>query len=157
MKYQVILLFEIPCYPLLEIPCYLLLEITCYMLLEIPCYMLLEILCYLLFKIPCYPLLEIPCYLLHLNTMSSVTLEIPCYLLLEIPCFPTVLSNQWSIFRKTARNFSVGMAKAGRRAIVEVEEIVDTGEIPAEDIHLPSIYVHTLLKGKSYEKRIEVL
>ncbi|KAK2193966.1 hypothetical protein NP493_4g09039 [Ridgeia piscesae] len=60
-------------------------------------------------------------------------------------------------FRKTARNFSVGMAKAGRRTIVEVEEIVDTGEIPAEDIHLPSIYVHTLLQGKNYEKRIERL
>ncbi|KAI0224557.1 Succinyl-CoA:3-ketoacid coenzyme A transferase 1, mitochondrial [Lamellibrachia satsuma] len=58
-------------------------------------------------------------------------------------------------FRKTARNFSVGMAKAGRQAIVEVEEIVDTGEIPAEDVHLPSIYVHKLLKGKIFEKRIE--
>ena len=48
------------------------------------------------------------------------------------------------------------MAKAGRVTIVEVEEIVEPGEILAEDVHLPSIYVHKLLKGKSYEKRIEV-
>ena len=60
------------------------------------------------------------------------------------------------VFRKTARNFNVGMAKAGRVTIVEVEEIVEPGEIPAEEVHLPSIYVHKLLKGKSYEKRIEV-
>lgn len=75
-----------------------------------------------------------------------------CFFMFTQSCLTT-----WFGFRKTARNFSVGMAKAGRQAIVEVEEIVDTGEIPAENVHLPSIYVHKLLKGKIFEKRIEVL
>ena len=61
------------------------------------------------------------------------------------------------IYRKTARNFNVPMAKAGKTTVVEVEEIVDIGEIPAEDIHLPSIYVQRLVKGEAYQKRIEVL
>ena len=47
-------------------------------------------------------------------------------------------------------------AKAGKICIVEVEEIVDVGEIDPENIHLPSIYVSRLLKGAKYEKRIEV-
>ena len=48
------------------------------------------------------------------------------------------------------------IAKAGKMCIVEVEEIVDTGEISAEDVHLPSIYVQRIIKGDKYEKRIEV-
>ena len=47
-------------------------------------------------------------------------------------------------------------AKAGRVCIVEVEEIVEAGAISAEDIHLPSIYVQRVVKGASFEKRIEV-
>jgi 3-oxoacid CoA-transferase len=61
------------------------------------------------------------------------------------------------IFRKTARNFNLPIAKAGRKTFVEVEEIVEVGEIPPEDVHLPSIYVQGILKGASYEKRIERL
>ena len=48
------------------------------------------------------------------------------------------------------------VAKAGSVCIVEVEEIVEDGEIPAEDIHLPAIYVQRVLRGDKYEKRIEV-
>eukprot|EP00914_Ancora_sagittata_P001369 GHVO01003598.1.p1 GENE.GHVO01003598.1~~GHVO01003598.1.p1 ORF type:complete len:407 (+),score=61.36 GHVO01003598.1:332-1552(+) len=61
------------------------------------------------------------------------------------------------IFRKTARNFNLPIAKAGRKCFVEVEEIVDVGEISPEDVHLPSIYVQGILKGEKYEKRIERL
>lgn len=40
---------------------------------------------------------------------------------------------------------------------LQVEEIVEDGEIPPEDVHLPGVYVQGLLKGSSYEKRIERL
>jgi acyl CoA:acetate/3-ketoacid CoA transferase alpha subunit len=49
------------------------------------------------------------------------------------------------------------MCKAGRITIAEVEEIVDVGAIPAEDIHVPHIYVQRVIKGDKYEKRIEVI
>lgn len=48
------------------------------------------------------------------------------------------------------------MCKAGRITIAEVEEIVEVGEIPPEDIHVPHVYVQRVIKGPSYEKRIEV-
>ncbi|MGH0180208.1 UNVERIFIED_CONTAM: hypothetical protein FKN15_003823 [Acipenser sinensis] len=60
------------------------------------------------------------------------------------------------IFRKTARNFNQPMCKAAKVTIVEVEEIVDVGTFAAEDIHIPSIYIHRIVKGGSFEKRIEV-
>jgi len=60
-------------------------------------------------------------------------------------------------FRKTARNFNVPVAKAGKVCLVEVEEIVEIGTIPPEDVHLPSVYVQGLIKGEKYEKRIERL
>uniref|UniRef100_A0A673AC37 Succinyl-CoA:3-ketoacid-coenzyme A transferase n=1 Tax=Sphaeramia orbicularis TaxID=375764 RepID=A0A673AC37_9TELE len=59
------------------------------------------------------------------------------------------------IFRKTARNFNQPMCKAAKITIVEVEEMVDVGTFAEEDIHIPSIYVHRIVKGASYEKRIE--
>ena len=58
------------------------------------------------------------------------------------------------IFRKTARNFNVPAAKCGRTCIVEVEEIVPTGSLDPDAIHLPGIYVHRLIQGP-HEKRIE--
>ena len=58
--------------------------------------------------------------------------------------------------RKTAMNFNPPMCKAGKICIVEVEEIVEVGEIPADQVHVPSIYVQGVLLGKDYEKRIEV-
>ncbi|KAH9515315.1 Succinyl-CoA:3-ketoacid coenzyme A transferase 1, mitochondrial [Bulinus truncatus] len=60
-------------------------------------------------------------------------------------------------FRKTARNFNPPMCKAARVTIAEVEEIVEAGEIPQEDVHIPHIYVQRVIKGPKYSKRIEKL
>uniref|UniRef100_A0A4W5M4T9 Succinyl-CoA:3-ketoacid-coenzyme A transferase n=1 Tax=Hucho hucho TaxID=62062 RepID=A0A4W5M4T9_9TELE len=61
------------------------------------------------------------------------------------------------VFRKTARNFNQPMCKAAKVTIVEVEEVVDVGTFAEEDIHIPSIYIHRIVKGHCYEKRIEVV
>lgn len=58
------------------------------------------------------------------------------------------------VFRKTARNFNVPAATCGKICVAEVEEIVPTGSLDADAIHLPGIYVHRLIKG-AHEKRIE--
>ncbi len=58
------------------------------------------------------------------------------------------------VFRKTARNFNPMMAAAGKITVVEVEELVEIGEIDPDQVHTPGIYVHRIYKGKS-EKRIE--
>ncbi|XP_025110701.1 succinyl-CoA:3-ketoacid coenzyme A transferase 1, mitochondrial-like [Pomacea canaliculata] len=60
-------------------------------------------------------------------------------------------------FRKTARNFNPPMCKAAAITIAEVEEIVEVGEIPPEDVHVPHIYVQRVIRGPKYEKRIERL
>jgi 3-oxoacid CoA-transferase len=49
------------------------------------------------------------------------------------------------------------MAKAAKCTIAEVEEIVPVGSIDPDQIHLPGVYVHRLIKGEKYEKRIEKL
>lgn len=59
------------------------------------------------------------------------------------------------VFRKTTRNFSSSMAKAGNITIAEVEELVQPGEIDPDDVHVASVYVHRIFKGEGYEKRIE--
>lgn len=59
------------------------------------------------------------------------------------------------VFRKTTRNFSSSMARAGKITIVEVEELVAPGEIDPDQVHVPGIYVHRIFQGKNYEKRIE--
>jgi acyl CoA:acetate/3-ketoacid CoA transferase len=48
------------------------------------------------------------------------------------------------------------MAKAGKTTIVEVEELVETGSLDPENIHLPGIYVDRIVVGEKFEKRIEV-
>lgn len=58
--------------------------------------------------------------------------------------------------RKSARNFNPTMCKAAKITIAEVEEIVENGSIPPEDVHVPSIYVQRVLLGSKFEKRIEV-
>lgn len=58
------------------------------------------------------------------------------------------------VFRKTARNFNVPAATCGKVCVVEVEEIVPTGSLDPDHIHLPGIYVHRIIKGE-HEKRIE--
>lgn len=59
------------------------------------------------------------------------------------------------VFRKTTRNFSTSMAKAGNITIAEVEELVAPGEIDPDDVHVAGVYVHRIFQGKNYEKRIE--
>ncbi len=58
-------------------------------------------------------------------------------------------------FNLTARNFNPAAAMAGKVCIVEVEKIVETGELAPDDIHLPGIYVHRIVLNASPEKRIE--
>ena len=58
------------------------------------------------------------------------------------------------VFRKTARNFNPPAAMCGKVCVVEVEEIVHTGSIDPDHIHLPGIYVHRIIQGQ-HEKRIE--
>ncbi|UWQ13365.1 CoA transferase subunit A [Aliiroseovarius sp. M344] len=58
------------------------------------------------------------------------------------------------IFRKTARNFNPPAAMCGKTCVVEVEEIVPTGSLDPDAIHLPGIYVHRIIQGE-HEKRIE--
>jgi 3-oxoacid CoA-transferase subunit A len=58
-------------------------------------------------------------------------------------------------FNLTARNFNPAAAMAGKVCIVEVEKIVETGELAPDDIHLPGIYVHRIVLNANPEKRIE--
>ena len=59
------------------------------------------------------------------------------------------------VFRKTTRNFSTSMAKAGTITIAEVEELTEPGMLDPDHIHVPGIYVHRIFQGSNYEKRIE--
>lgn len=59
------------------------------------------------------------------------------------------------VFRKAARNFNPDVATAGKICIVEVEEIVPAGSLDPDSIHLPDVYVKRIIKGPSFEKRIE--
>ncbi|MBA5688799.1 CoA transferase subunit A [Rugamonas apoptosis] len=59
------------------------------------------------------------------------------------------------IFRKTARNFNPNVAMAGKITVVEVEQLVETGEIDPDQVHLPSIFVHRIVVNATPEKRIE--
>jgi 3-oxoacid CoA-transferase subunit A len=59
------------------------------------------------------------------------------------------------VYRRTARNFNPAAAMAGRISVVEVEEIVETGTLDPDAVHLPGIYVHRLVLNATPEKRIE--
>ena len=59
------------------------------------------------------------------------------------------------MFNKTARNFNPDVATSGKITIVEVEELVETGELDPDQIHLPGIYVHRIVVNANPEKRIE--
>ena len=59
------------------------------------------------------------------------------------------------VFRKTARNFNPLAAMAGKVCVVEVEELVETGALDADHIHLPGVYVQRIVVNASPEKRIE--
>ena len=58
-------------------------------------------------------------------------------------------------FRKTARNFNQPMATAGRVCVAEVEEVVPTGSLDPDCVHLPGIYVKRVILGAPYNKKIE--
>jgi len=59
------------------------------------------------------------------------------------------------VYRKTARNFNPMMATAARITIAEVEELVEPGELDADSIMTPGVYVKRIVKGERYEHRIE--
>ncbi len=59
------------------------------------------------------------------------------------------------VYRKTARNFNPVMATAGKVTVVEVEEIVEPGQLDPDTIHTPGIFVDRVILGANYEKRIE--
>ena len=59
------------------------------------------------------------------------------------------------VYRKTARNFNPNVATAGKVCIVEVEELVEIGEIDPDQVHTPSIFVHRIVHNPTPEKRIE--
>jgi 3-oxoacid CoA-transferase subunit A len=59
------------------------------------------------------------------------------------------------LFRKSTRNFSTSMAKAGTITIAEVEELVQPGEIDPDHVDVAGVYVHRIFQGSNYEKRIE--
>lgn len=59
------------------------------------------------------------------------------------------------IFNKTARNFNPDCAMAGKITTAEVEEIVETGALDPDEIHLPGIFVQRIVLNSTPEKRIE--
>lgn len=61
------------------------------------------------------------------------------------------------MFRKTARNFNPLAATAGKITVVEVEELVEIGEMDPDHIHTPGVYIQRIFVGKNYQKRIEQL
>jgi 3-oxoacid CoA-transferase subunit A len=61
------------------------------------------------------------------------------------------------VFRKTARNFNFPAATCGRVCVVEVEEVVPTGALDPDGIHLPGIYVQRMIVGAPYDKKIEFM
>lgn len=59
------------------------------------------------------------------------------------------------MYKDTAKNFNPMMAMAGKTTIVEVEELVETGELKPNEIHTPGIFVDRIFQGRDYQKRIE--
>jgi 3-oxoacid CoA-transferase subunit A len=59
------------------------------------------------------------------------------------------------VYRKTSRNFNPVVAMCGKVTVVEVEEIVDNGQIDPDHVHTPGIFVQRLVVNASPEKRIE--
>ena len=59
------------------------------------------------------------------------------------------------VYRKTSRNFNPVMATAARHTVAEVEELVEPGQLDPDAIHTPGIFVKHLVKGPTYDKRIE--
>jgi 3-oxoacid CoA-transferase subunit A len=66
-------------------------------------------------------------------------------------------ADRWGnlVFNKTARNFSPMMCMAGRVTIVEAEQLVELGEIPPDQVHVPGVFVQRVIQGRDYRKWIE--
>ena len=59
------------------------------------------------------------------------------------------------MYRKTTRNFNPMMATAADYVVAEVEELVEPGQLPPDQVHTPGIFVDAILQGAQYMKRIE--
>jgi 3-oxoacid CoA-transferase subunit A len=59
------------------------------------------------------------------------------------------------VYNKTSRNFNPNVAMAGKITIVEVEKLVEVGEIDPDQVHTPGIFVHRIVVNANPEKRIE--
>ncbi|MGS0939902.1 MULTISPECIES: CoA transferase subunit A [Pseudomonas] len=59
------------------------------------------------------------------------------------------------VFNKTARNFNPLAAMAGKLCIAEVEQLMETGELDPDEVHLPGIFVQRIVVNANPEKRIE--
>jgi len=66
------------------------------------------------------------------------------------------ICNNFNFGSKSARNFNAVMCTAAKTTIVEVEEIVENGNIDPDQVHVPGIYVDRIVLGKDYTKKIEV-
>jgi len=70
--------------------------------------------------------------------------------------FVNICNNIFNFDSKSARNFNAVMCTAAKTTIVEVEEIVENGDIDPDQVHVPGIYVDRIVLGKDYIKKIEV-
>jgi 3-oxoacid CoA-transferase subunit A len=59
------------------------------------------------------------------------------------------------VYRKTTRNFNPMMATAADYVIAEVEQLVEPGELPPDQVHTPGIFINAIFQGANYSKRIE--
>jgi 3-oxoacid CoA-transferase/3-oxoacid CoA-transferase subunit A len=59
------------------------------------------------------------------------------------------------VYRHTAMNFNPMMATAAKTTIAEIEELVEVGTLDPDHVHTPGIYVHRVVVGTHFEKRIE--
>lgn len=59
------------------------------------------------------------------------------------------------VYRMTSRNFNPVVATAGKVTVAEVEHLVETGDLDADQIHTPGIYVQRIVLNATPEKRIE--
>lgn len=59
------------------------------------------------------------------------------------------------VFEKTARNFNPLCAMAAKITVVEVEELVELGDIDPDEVHMSGVYVDYIYLGEKFEKRIE--
>ena len=88
--------------------------------------------------------------------------DVPCILELPLSADFAIIKaekgdrygNLW--FKETARNFSPLMAMAGKVTIVEVEKLVELGDIEPENVHLPGVFVQRIYQGSDYENTIEI-